>query len=201
MAQSKQRSEQIRRTVETWAKRYSEKDTDSWGDLFASNAVYLDAPTGMELHGRLAMKAWHYGAKHSIPNGTFTVKDIIMGENHAAVIYSAHGIYENPMVQLPPECNGHGVFESGEGVVTLKGGDKVWTVKRFEDGHFDISSLPSLGVNGMKLIIPNGVAIFKIDDNGLIAEGTEYYDRLPTVLAMGAATVGKWMTLSAPTDK
>ena len=153
------------------------------------------------MRGRLAMIAWHYGVKHSIPNYTFTVKDIILGENHATVIYSAHGVYENPMVQLPPECNGHGVFESGEGVVTMKGGDKVWTVKRFEDGRFDISSLPSFGIKGMKLIIPNGVAVFKIDDNGLIAEGTEYYDRLPTVVAMGAANVGKWLTDVAPTYK
>jgi hypothetical protein len=71
--------------------------------------------------------------------------------------------------------------------VKLKAGDKTLVFKRGKDGHFDMSPLPSIDADLKNMVIPNGVAIIKVDKNGLMTEATEYYDRLPMLMATGAS--------------
>ena len=180
--------EQLRQAAENWAKGWSQNNSDWFADLYAPGAFYRDASFGGEGRGnRLGIVLWHDAFKQALPNYKVTIKEILISDNHATVLYKGEGPIEKPLGQLPPECNGYGVFVGEGDVVKLQAGSKTLVFKRGEDGHFDMSPLPSLPATGKEMNIPNGVAVIKVDKNGLMTETTEYYDRLPMMLATGAA--------------
>ena len=182
--------EQLRQAAENWAKGGSQNDSDLWADFYAPGSFYRDASFGGEARGgRLGHIFWHDAFKQALPNYEVTIKEILLGDNHATVLYKGDGTLAKALGQLPPECNGYGIFEVEGDIVTLKAGDRTLTFKRAEDGHFDMSPLPSVPAEffGKNFTIPNGVAVIKVDKNGLMTEATEYYDRLPMMRATGAA--------------
>ena len=150
-----------------------------------------DTSYGAEFRGgRLAHILSHDGFKNqAIPDYKVTAKEILIGDNHATIVYRGDGIMTSPLVQLPPESNGYGVFVAEGGIVKLEAGSKTVVLKRGQDGEFDLSPLPKLpdSAVGKNFAIPNGIAILKVNESGLITEATNYYDRLPMLIANGAA--------------
>ena len=135
----------------------------------------------------MAHVLWHDAFKQALPAYKVTIKEILIGDNHATVLYKGEGLLENPLGQLPPECNGYGVYVGEGDVVTLKAGSKTLTFKRGADGHFDMSPMPSIPASGKDMLVPNGVAIIRVNKDGLMTEATEYYDRLPMLISTGAS--------------
>jgi len=187
MSEKKPTPQQIRQAAENWAKGWSQNDSDWWAELYAPGSFYRDASFGGEGRGKMGHVFWHDAFKQALPGYQVTIKEILIGDNHATVLYSGDGLLKKPLGQIPPECNGYGVFVGEGDVVKLKAGDKTLVFKRGEDGHFDMSALPSIGASGKNMIVPNGVAVIKVDENGLMTEATEYYDRLPMLMATGAS--------------
>ena len=187
MSEQKPTAEQVHQAAENWANGWSQNDSDLWAGFYAPGSFYRDASFGGEAHGRLGHILWHDAFKQALPGYKVTIKEILLGENHATILYRGDGIFEKPLGQIPPECNGYGMFVGEGDVVTLKAGEKVLTFKRGKDGHFDMSPLPSINANGKNMMIPNGVAVIKVNGDGLMTEATEYYDRLPMLMATGAS--------------
>ena len=187
MSEQKPTPEQLQQAAENWANGWSQNDSDLWADFYAPGSFYRDASFGGEARGRLGHILWHDAFKQALPGYKVTIKEILLGENHATILYRGDGIFEKPLGQIPPECNGYGVFVGERDVVTLKAGEKVLTFKRGKDGHFDMSPMPSINANGKNMMIPNGVAVIKVNGDGLMTEATEYYDRLPMLMATGAS--------------
>ena len=188
MDRQKPTREQLRQAAVNWAEGWSQNDSDRWADFYAPGSFYRDASFGGEARGgRIAHILWHDAFKQALPGYKVTIKEILVGDNHATVLYSGEGALVKPLGQLPPECNGYGVFVADGDVVKLKAADKTLVFKQGKDGHFDMSPLPSIDANMKNMIIPNGVAIIKVDKNGLMTEATEYYDRMPMLMATGAA--------------
>lgn len=181
--------EQVHQAGENWAKAWSQNDSDLFATFYAPDGFYRDASFGGEGHGKLGLIFWHDAFKQALPDYTVTVKEILIGDNHATVLYSGNGTLKKPMGQLPPECKGYGVFQANGDVIELKAGGKTFVFKRGEDNHFDMSPMPAMpaAAVGQKFPVPNGVAVIKVDKNGLITEATEYYDRLPMLMLTKAS--------------
>ena len=183
--------EQIRQTAENWASAWSQHDSEKYADLYAPDSVYRDPAFGAELRGgRLAHIFGHDSLKQAVPSFDVTIKEILIGDNHATVVFSGDGIMTKPNIQLPPESNGYGVFVAEGDVVKLEAGSKTLVFNRGQDGHFDLSPLPKLpdSAVGKNFAIPNGVAVLKVDESGLITEATNYYNMLPLLIALGLSS-------------
>ena len=188
MCEKKPTPEQIRQAAKNWANGWSQNNSDAWADFYAPGSFYRDASfEGEARGGRIAHIFWHDSFKQALPGYKVTIKETLVGEDHATILYSGDGLLEKPLGQLPPESNGHGVFVGEGDVVKLKAGDKTFTFKRGADGHFDMSPLPSIEANGKNMLVPNGVCIIKVNKDGLMTEATEYYDRLPMLMSTGAS--------------
>ena len=130
---------------------------------------------------------WHDAFKQALPDYKVTIKEVLLGDDHATVIYNSSGTLKKPIVLLPPECNGFGVFMTHGDVVKLQAGDKYLVFQRGEDGHFDMSPMPMMPdtLVGKFLAVVTAVCVIKVDSDGLMTEATEYYDRLPMMMASG----------------
>jgi hypothetical protein len=94
------------RAAENWAKGWSQNDSDWWAGLCA---FYRDASFGGEARGgRSGHILWHDAFKQALPGYKVTIKEILIGDNHATVLYSGEGSLEKPLGQIPPECNSYG---------------------------------------------------------------------------------------------